>query len=164
MQGLIFLDLNTKKNFSTTENGLWGQVEWPQSGWAKSESTPLPTFVSLGIGLASKEGRSLGLGGSAVGPGVLTAVGKESSFKGAGVGIPGYGGVGALGLGWDDWEDFDGVIDPLATVQNVNTQAMDSHPLRPLFLVGSRNTHVYLWEVWNMSDLSSLGINVMHML
>jgi hypothetical protein len=146
VQGLIFLDLNTRKSFSTTENSLWGQVEWPQNGWAKSESTPLPTFVSPGVGLASKEGRSLGLGGSAVGLGVLTAAGTESSFKGAGVGIPGYGGVGALGIGLDDWEDFD-VVDPLATLENVSTQAMDSHPLRPLFLVGSRNTHVYLWEV-----------------
>lgn len=157
-KGLIYLDLSTGKSFSSTKNNLWGQAEWPENGWAKSESTPVPTFVSPGVGLGSKEGPGLGLGGATVGLGTLTTVGKESSFKGAGVGIPGYGGVGAFGIGWDDWEDFDGIVDPLATMENVNTQAMDSHPLRPLFLVGSRNTHVYLWEFGKSSATATYGI------
>eukprot|EP00250_Pteridium_aquilinum_P017322 c23571_g1_i1 orf=63-7415(+) len=157
-KGLLYFDINTGKNFSTTESNLWIQAEWPQNGWANSESTPIPTYVSPGVGLRSKEGPSLGLGGANVGLGMLTNVGKESSFKGAGVGIPGYGGMGALGLGWEEWEDFDGVIDPLATMENVNTQAMDSHPLRPLFLVGSRNTHVYLWEFGKSSATATYGI------
>jgi hypothetical protein len=54
--------------------------------------------------------------------------------------------MGAWG-GWEDWEDVDGCVDPLATVENVSTRALAAHPLRPLFLVGSNNTHIYLWEV-----------------
>lgn len=157
-KGLLYFDLNTGKSFSIMESNLWSLAEWPRNGWANSESTPIPTFVSPGVGLKSREGPSLGLGGATVGSGMLTNVGKESSFKGAGVGIPGYGGVGAWGLGWEGWEDFDGVIDPLATMENVNTQAMDSHPLRPLFLVGSRNTHVYLWEFGKSSATATYGI------
>ncbi|MCO5612687.1 hypothetical protein L7F22_066956 [Adiantum nelumboides] len=144
-KGLMFFDINTGKNFTYSESSLWSQAEWPRNGWENSESTPIPTFVSPGAGLRSKEGPSLGLGGATVGEG-LNNVAKESSFKGVGIGIAGYGGMGALGLGWEEWEDYEGVVDPLATMESVNTQAMDSHPLRPLFLVGSRNTHIYLWE------------------
>lgn len=60
--------------------------------------------------------------------------------------MPGYGGMGAWG-GWEDWEDVDSFVDPIATVDNVSTKALAAHPSQPLFLVGSNNTHVYLWEV-----------------
>ncbi|MCO5603438.1 hypothetical protein L7F22_057588 [Adiantum nelumboides] len=158
-KGLMYFDINTGKNFTYSESSLWSQSEWPRNGWANSESTPIPTFVSPGVGLRSKEGPSLGLGGATVGEG-LNNVAKESSFKGVGIGIPGYGGMGALGLGWEEWEDYEGVIDPLATMESVNTQAMDSHPLRPLFLVGSRNTHIYLWEMIEVpsSEMASSAI------
>ncbi|KAI5078412.1 hypothetical protein GOP47_0006083 [Adiantum capillus-veneris] len=157
-KGLLYFDINTGKSFSYSESNLWSRAEWPKNGWANSESTPVPTFVSPGVGLRSKEGPSVGLGGATVGVGLLNNVVKESSFKGVGVGIPGYGGMGALGLGWEEWEDYEGVVDPLATMENVNTQAMDSHPLRPLFLVGSRNTHVYLWEFGKSSATATYGI------
>ncbi|KAH7280307.1 hypothetical protein KP509_37G060800 [Ceratopteris richardii] len=157
-KGLLYFDINTGKGISHAEVNLWSQAEWPQDGWASSESTPMPTYVSPGVGIRGKEGPNLGLGGATVGAGMQNNMPKESSFKGAGVGIPGYGGMGALGLGWEEWEDFDGVIDPLATMENVNTQAITSHPLRPLFLVGSRNTHVYLWEFGKDSALATYGV------
>lgn len=157
-KGLIYVDLSTGDSFSNTEENLWSQAEWPNNGWAKSESTPVPTFVSPGVGLGSKEGPGLGLGGATVGLGTLPKSAKDFSLGGAGFGIPGYAGVGPLGMGWGDWEDFDGVVDPPATVENMNTKALDAHPLRPLFLVGSRNTHIYLWEFGKTSATATYGV------
>lgn len=62
-------------------------------------------------------------------------------------GVPGYAGIAASGLGWGEQEDFEEFKDPPATVENIRTRALSSHPSKPLFLVGSSNTHVYLWEV-----------------
>ena len=66
---------------------------------------------------------------------------------GAAFGIPGYAGIGASGLGWDTQGEFEEVVDPPPTVENISTRAFSSHPSRPIFLAGSSNTHIYLWEV-----------------
>ncbi|CAI5525634.1 unnamed protein product [Closterium sp. Naga37s-1] len=84
--------------------------------------------------------------GSAV---VRGTAARDSSYAGGvGMGIPGYGGIGAWGLGWEDLEDAEeGYVDPPATAESVAGRALAAHPLRPFFLVGSTNTHVYLWQV-----------------
>lgn len=45
------------------------------------------------------------------------------------------------------WDVEDHLIDPPATVKNTISRAFSCHPSRPFFLVGSANTHIYLWEV-----------------
>jgi hypothetical protein len=114
------------------------QAEWPRNSWAGPVATP-------GSGSRS-------FGPSAVAP---PKAGKEAS-KSGGVpfGMPGYGGMGAWG-GWEDWEDVDSFVDPIATVDNVSTKALAAHPSQPLFLVGSNNTHVYLWEVRSLPSSHS---------
>lgn len=143
-QGIIFLDLKSHTTYSHSNDNLWGEADWPKNGWAGSVSTPAPIVDVLSLGLESKVGARLGVVGSTARSPNITRSGKDFG-RGVGLGVPGYSGMGAWGWGWEEWED--GVVDPPATVENVHTKAMAAHPLRPLFLVGSDNTHVYLWEV-----------------
>lgn len=129
---------------------IWSEVDWPHDGWAGSESTPVPTCVSPGVGLGSKKGTHLGLGGATVGVGSLAKLGRGFTDGGA-FGVPGYAGAGSSGLGWETQEEFEEFVDPPATVENIRTRAFSSHPSKPLFLVGSSNTHIYLWEVWSFN-------------
>lgn len=134
----MYLDLHTRGPFTETSESMLEQGDWPRSSWAGAVSTP-------GSSLKSQRSSSLSLGGPAAG--APQKSGKEA-MKSGGVafGMPGYGGMGAWG-GWEDWEDNDSVVDPIATVDNVRTKALAAHPSQPIFLVGSNNTHVYLWEV-----------------
>ncbi|CAI5536656.1 unnamed protein product, partial [Closterium sp. Naga37s-1] len=95
--------------------------------------------------------------GSAVGRG---AAARDSSYAGGvGMGIPGYGGIGAWGLGWEDLEDAEeGYVDPPATAESVAGRALAAHPLRPFFLVGSTNTHVYLWQFGAPAATATYGV------
>lgn len=139
----MYLDLHTRGPFSVTSESMSEQGSWPRSSWAGAVATP---------GSSLKTQRSFSLGGSAAGATLKS--GKESvKTGGVSFGMPGYGGMGAWG-GWEDWEDVDSVVDPIATVDNVRTKALAAHPSQPIFLVGSNNTHVYLWEVC-MSQTSS---------
>ncbi|KAK6137078.1 hypothetical protein DH2020_029177 [Rehmannia glutinosa] len=122
---------------------IWGEADWPSNGWAGSDSIPVPTYVSPGVGLGSKKGAHLGLGGATIGAGEARP-GRDLS--GGPLGVPGYAGVGSSSLGWGVQESFDEFLDPPATLENVRTRAFTSHPSRPFFLVGSSNTHIYLWE------------------
>ncbi|RRT56787.1 hypothetical protein B296_00047641 [Ensete ventricosum] len=135
---------------------IWSVSDWPQDGWAGCESTPVPTYVSQGIGLGSKRGAHLGLGGATIGVGSLARPGKDLTGGGA-FGIPGYAGIGAVGLGWGE-EDFEEFRDPPATVENIHSRALSRHPSMPFLLVGSSNTHVYLWEVIIFSDNAKLSV------
>lgn len=156
-KGLIYLNMTTEDQDIESLEYLWPEAEWPRNGWAGTESTPVPTFVSPVVGLGSTEGSHLGLGGATVGLGTLPKSGKDLS-RGVSFGIPGYAGIGAMSLGWGEWEDFEGFVDPPATVENVSTRALASHPLRPLFLVGSSNTHVYLWEFGKVTATATYGV------
>jgi len=143
IQGIVFFHLEDGILFSGKSDILWAKADWPQNGWAGSESTPAPTCVSPGFGLGSKKGVHLGLGGATVGVG--SSAWPSNDLTGGGVlGILGYAGTGASGLGWEIQQDF---VDPPATLENITTRALSSHPMRPFFLVGSSNTHIYLWEV-----------------
>ena len=135
-------------SFTGQSDYIWSEADWPKNGWAGFESTPVPTCVSPGVGLGSKKGLHLGLGGATVGTGSLAKPGRYLTGGGA-FGIPGYAGIGASGLGWEIQQDFEEFVDQPATVENVCTRALSSHPSRPFFLVGSSNTHIYLWEVRN---------------
>ena len=88
----------------------------------------------------------LGLGGATIG--VDSSAWPSNDLTGGGVlGMLGYTGIGASGLGWEVQQDFEDFVDPPATLENISTRALSSHPMRPFFLVGSSNTHIYLWEV-----------------
>lgn len=146
IQGIVFFHLDDGAPSGNKSVHLWSEVDWPRNGWAGSESTPAPTCVSPGVGLGSKKGAHLGLGGATVGVGFSARPSRDLTGRGA-FGIPGYAGIGASRLGWEIQQDFEDLVDRPATVENINTRALSSHPLRPFFLVGSSNTHIYLWEV-----------------
>lgn len=134
----MYLDLHTRGPFTETSESMLEQRDWPRSSWAGAVSTP-------GSSLKSQRSSSLSSGGPAAGATLKS--GKEAvKTGGVAFGMPGYGGMGAWG-GWEDWDDVDSVVDPVATVENVRTKALAAHPSQPIFLVGSNNTHVYLWEV-----------------
>ncbi|XAR62950.1 hypothetical protein NMG60_11022705 [Bertholletia excelsa] len=156
-RGIIFFNWEDEQLLRDHSNYIWADADWPQNGWAGSESTPVPTFVTPGIGLGSKKGAHLGLGGATIGVGSLARPGKDLTGGGA-FGIPGYAGVGAAGLGWGIQEDFEEFFDPPATLENTHTRAFSSHPSRPLFLVGSSNTHVYLWEFGKENAIATYGV------
>lgn len=146
-QGITFHNLDSEKPFRETVEYIWSDNDWPNDGWAGSESTPVPNFVSQGIGLGNKKAAHIGLSGTKT----LARPGRDMTGGGA-FGISGYAGIGASGLGWGEPEDFE-IIDPPATTENISTRSLCSHPSRPLFLAGSLNTHIYLWEVKNHTFL-----------
>lgn len=139
-KGIHFFHWEEEVGLRDKSDYIWSEADWPHNGWAGSESTPVPTCVSPGVGLGMKKGAHLGLGGATVG-------------------IPGYGGsMGASGLGWEIQEDFEEFVDPPATVDKISTRAFSSHPSRPMFLVGSSNTHIYLWEFGKEKATATYGV------
>ncbi|KAL0379376.1 UNVERIFIED_CONTAM: DmX-like protein 1 [Sesamum angustifolium] len=144
-KGIIFFNWEDGVLHSDKYEYIWAEADWPHDGWAGSESIPVPTYVSPGVGLGIKKGAHLGLGGATIGGGALRTPGRDLTGGGA-FGIPGYAGTGSSRLAWGVQEGFDEFLDPPATVDNIRTRAFASHPSRPFFLVGSSNTHIYLWE------------------
>lgn len=136
---------------------LWAQADWPQNGWAGTESTAVPTCVSPGVGLGIDKGSQLGLGRTTNGVGSQAKFGRDLTGGGA-FGIPGYAGIGATGMGWEIHDEFDKFVDPPATLNNVNGSALAAHPSRPFFLVGSNNTHIYLWEFGEEKAVATYGV------
>ncbi|XP_047147753.1 uncharacterized protein LOC124820153 isoform X1 [Vigna umbellata] len=157
-KGIVFFHLEDETPHSGKLNGLlWATADWPQNGWAGSESTPTPTCVSPGVGLGSKKGAHLGLGGATVGVG--SSAWPNNDLTGAGVlGMLGYAEIGASRLGWEIQQDFEDFVDPPATLENISTRALSSHPMRPFFLVGSSNTHIYLWEFNRDKATATYGV------
>ncbi|KAJ8748468.1 hypothetical protein K2173_003364 [Erythroxylum novogranatense] len=155
-KGLIFFSWGDAASSGDQSDYVWSTNDWPPNGWAGTESTPVPTCVSPGVGLGIKKGSHLGLGGATIGVGYLTRPRKD--LTGGAFGIPGYTGIGASGLGWEVQEDFEETVDPPATVANISTRALSSHPLKPFFLVGSSNTHIYLWEFGKEKATATYGV------
>ncbi|KAI4355258.1 hypothetical protein L6164_004047 [Bauhinia variegata] len=156
-KGIIFFHLEEGIPCTSKSDHLWSEADWPQNGWAGSESTPAPTCVSPGVGLGSKKGAHLGLGGATVGVGSMARPSSDLTGGGA-FGIPGYAGIGASGFGWEIQQDFEDFVDPPATVENISTRALSTHPLRPFFLVGSSNTHIYLWQFNKDKATATYGV------
>ncbi|KAJ1283904.1 hypothetical protein BS78_03G163200 [Paspalum vaginatum] len=157
-KGLVFFNWSDKqhdKKFGDAEY-VWSGSDWPSDGWAGCESTPTPTFISSGVGLGRKKGSQLGSRGANIGLGSLAKPGRDLTGGGA-FGIPGYAGIGASGFGWGEPEEFEDFVDPPATIENIHSRALSRHPLLPLFLVGSSNTHVYLWEFGKDSAMATYG-------
>lgn len=148
IQGIIFFSKEDGVPSTSGCNYIWSEVDWPHDGWAGSESTPVPTCVSPGVGLGSRKGTHLGLGGATVGVGLLEKLGRDFADGGAS-GVPSFAGSSSSGLGWEIQDEFEEFVDPPATVENIRTRAFSSHPSKSLFLVGSSNTHIYLWEVYS---------------
>ncbi|MED6168939.1 hypothetical protein PIB30_016422 [Stylosanthes scabra] len=157
-KGLVFFHMEDGMPSSDKSSDLlWANADWPQDGWAGSESTPAPTCVSPGVGLGNNKGAHLGLGGATVGVG--SSVWPSRDFTGGGaLGVKGFAGMGVYGLGWGVQQDFEDVVDPPATMENVSTKALSSHPMRPFFLVGSSNTHIYLWEYNKNEAMATYGV------
>ncbi|XVE77297.1 hypothetical protein DITRI_Ditri13aG0051100 [Diplodiscus trichospermus] len=156
-KGIIFFNWEDGIPHIDRSDYIWSSADWPHNGWAGCESTPVPTCVSPGVGLGDKKGAHLGLGGATIGVGSFARPGRDLTGGGA-FGIPGYAGIGASGLGWEMQEDFEEFVDPPATVENISTRAFSSHPSRPFFLVGSINTHVYLWEYGKVKATATYGV------
>uniref|UniRef100_A0A9I9CN67 RAVE complex protein Rav1 C-terminal domain-containing protein n=1 Tax=Cucumis melo TaxID=3656 RepID=A0A9I9CN67_CUCME len=158
-KGIIFFSWEDGMASRDEEDYIWSNSEWPLNlnGWAGSESTPAPTCVFPGVGLGSNKGAHLGLGGATVGIGSPARPARDLTGGGA-FGISGYAGMGASGLGWETQEDFEEFVDPPATAEHTSTRAFSSHPSRPLFLVGSTNTHVYLWEFGKDRATATYGV------
>lgn len=156
-KGIVFFHLEDGIPFSSEADLLWTKADWPQNGWAGSESTPAPTCVSPGVGLGSKKGVHLGLGGATVGMGSSAWPSRDLTGGGA-LGALGYARIGASGLGWETQQDFEDFVDPPATLENTSTRAFSSHPMRPYFLVGSSNTHIYLWEFNKDKATATYGV------
>ncbi|PON42363.1 WD repeat containing protein [Parasponia andersonii] len=156
-KGILFFNWKDDVHFRDQSDYIWSEADWPLNGWAGSESTPAPTCVSPGIGLGNKKGAHLGLGGATVGVGSFARPGRDLTGGGA-FGIPGYAGIGASGLGWETLDEFEEFVDPPPGVENISTRAFSSHPSRPLFLVGSINTHIYLWEFGKEKATATYGV------
>lgn len=144
-KGIIFFNWEEGVPRVDRSEYIWSEVEWPRNGWAGTESTPIPTCVSPGVGLGSRKGTHLGLGGATVGANHLERPGKDL-LTGRAFGPTGYAATGLYSLGWGVEEDFEQYVDPPPTLESVKTSAFSAHPSKPIFLVGSSNTHIYLWE------------------
>jgi hypothetical protein len=147
LQGLVFFNWSDKQHNKSFSEYVWSGSDWPLDGWAGCQSTPTPTSISPGVDLGRKKGSQLGSVGATTGLSSLAKPGRDLTGGGA-FGIPGYAGIGASGFGWGEPEEFEDFIDPPATLENIHSRALSRHPSLPLFLVGSSNTHVYLWEVY----------------
>ncbi|OIW02299.1 hypothetical protein TanjilG_11193 [Lupinus angustifolius] len=156
-KGIVFFHLEDGIPYTGESDVLWAKADWPQNGWAGSESTPAPTCVSPGVGLGSKKGVHLGLGGATVGVN-SSAWPSRDLIAGGGFGILSYAGNGASGLRWEVQQDFEDFVDPPATLENISSKALSSHPMRPFFLVGSSNTHIYLWEFNKDKATATYGV------
>ncbi|KAG8051653.1 hypothetical protein GUJ93_ZPchr0001g33135 [Zizania palustris] len=153
-KGLVFFNWNDKPHSKNFAEYIWTGSDWPLDGWAGCESTPTSTSVSpSGI----RRGSHLGSGGTTVGLGSLAKPGKDLTGGGA-FGIPGYAGIGASGFGWGEPDEFEDFVDPPATLENIHSRALSCHPSLPLLLVGSSNTHVYLWEFGKDSAMATYGV------
>ncbi|KAF7844056.1 DmX-like protein 2 isoform A [Senna tora] len=156
-KGIIFFHLDDGIPSGDKAVHLWSEADWPLNGWAGTKSSPAPTCVSPGVGLGNNKGAHLGLGGATVGVGSSAWPSKDLTVDGA-FGIPRYANIGASRLGWEIQQDFEDPVDPPATVENISTRALSSHPLRPFFLVGSSNTHIYLWEFNKDKATATYGV------
>ncbi|EMS54875.1 DmX-like protein 1 [Triticum urartu] len=145
-----------RKDKKSAEYILSGS-EWPSDGWACPETTPAATLISPSVGPGRRRGSHLGSDGANIGVGSLVKPGRDLTGGGA-FGIPGYAGIGASGFGWGEPDEFEDFVDPPATLENIHSRALSRHPSLPLLLVGSSNTHVYLWEFGKDSARATYGV------
>lgn len=141
-KGIIFFNLEEELPYKEGMEHLWSEADWPWHGWADSEST-----------LQSK----WGFGGATTKMGSLAMPGRDLT-GGVAFGIPGYAGIGASGLGWETQDKFEEFVEQSADLETVRTRALSSHPSMPYFLVGSSNTHIYLWKFGEEKAIATYGV------
>ncbi|BAS72657.1 Os01g0551900, partial [Oryza sativa Japonica Group] len=156
-KGLVFFNWNDKQDNKNLAEYIWAGSDWPLDGWAGCESTPTSTSFSPSVGLGRRKGSHLSSGGPTISLGSLAKPGRDLTGGGA-FGIPGYAGIGASGFGWGEPDEFEDFVDPPATLENIHSRALSRHPSLPLLLVGSSNTHVYLWEFGKDSAMATYGV------
>ncbi|XP_015699102.1 uncharacterized protein LOC102707069 [Oryza brachyantha] len=156
-KGLVFFNWNDKQHNKKLTEYMWAGSDWPLDGCAGCESTPTSTSVSPSVGLGRRKGSHLSSGGPTIGLGSLAKPARDLTGGGA-FGIPGYAGIGASGFGWGEPDEFEDFVDPPATLENIHSRALSCHPSLPLLLVGSSNTHVYLWEFGKDSAMATYGV------
>ncbi|XP_052140399.1 uncharacterized protein LOC127760221 isoform X2 [Oryza glaberrima] len=156
-KGLVFFNWNDQQHNKNLAEYIWAGSDWPLDGWAGCESTPTSTSFSPSVGLGRRKGSHLSSGGPTISLGSLAKPGRDLTGGGA-FGIPGYAGIGASGFGWGEPEEFEDFVDPPATLENIHSRALSRHPSLPLLLVGSSNTHVYLWEFGKESAMATYGV------
>ncbi|XP_056160339.1 uncharacterized protein LOC115686969 isoform X2 [Syzygium oleosum] len=145
-KGIIFVNLDQELPYKEGLEHVWSEADWPQHGWADSESI-----------LWSKTRSHLGFGGATTGMGSLAMPGRDLTGAVA-FGIPGYAGIGASGLGWETQDKFEEFVEQSAYLETVRTRALSSHPSMPYFLVGSSNTHIYLWKFGEEKAIATYGV------
>ncbi|KAG9154666.1 hypothetical protein Leryth_026330 [Lithospermum erythrorhizon] len=156
-KGLLFFKFEAGMPSRCEPEYIWSKADWPYDGWAGSDFTPIPTCVSPGVGLGSNKGKHFGLGGATVGAASQVRLGSDIVGGGAS-GIRGHAGMSLPNLGWGTEEEFDEFMDPPASADNVRTRSLTAHPSRPLLLVGSSNTHIYLWEFGKDKATATYGV------
>ncbi|CAM8911029.1 unnamed protein product [Rhodiola kirilowii] len=131
-KGILFFQWNDGSHVVDQREYLWSEADWPHHGWAKSISDSSDTSID--------------------GKNVIDAAGSGSSpakferDKGQNKGH------------YLSWDVEDLLIDSPATVNNTISRAFSSHPSRPFFLVGSANTHIYLWEFGKDRATATYGV------
>uniref|UniRef100_A0ACD5VM29 Uncharacterized protein n=1 Tax=Avena sativa TaxID=4498 RepID=A0ACD5VM29_AVESA len=159
-KGLVFFNWSDKQHDKKPAEYIWSGSDWPSDGWACSESTrtptPAATLISPSVRLG-RRGSHLDSDGATIGVGSLAKPGRDLTGGGA-FGIPGYAGIGASGFGWGEPDEFEDFVDPPATLENIHSRALSRHPSLPFLLVGSSNTHVYLWEFGKDSARATYGV------
>ncbi|KAL6495596.1 hypothetical protein OROGR_030159 [Orobanche gracilis] len=147
-KGIIFFNWEDGVLCRDKSEYIWGGADWPHNGWACSDSMPVPTYVSPGVGPGTNKGAYLGFGRATIGAGSLARPGRDFNS----------GAFGVSSLDWGIQESFDKFLHPPATADNMRTRAFASHPSRPFFLVGSSNTLVYLWEFGKDTSTATYGV------
>ncbi|XP_048563439.1 uncharacterized protein LOC125543966 isoform X2 [Triticum urartu] len=156
-KGLVFFNWYGNQQDKKSAEYILSGSEWPSDGWACPETTPAATLISPSVGPGRRRGSHLGSDGANIGVGSLVKPGRDLTGGGA-FGIPGYAGIGASGFGWGEPDEFEDFVDPPATLENIHSRALSRHPSLPLLLVGSSNTHVYLWEFGKDSARATYGV------
>ncbi|RAL54218.1 hypothetical protein DM860_004689 [Cuscuta australis] len=153
--GIIFFNWEDRLSYVDKSDYLWAKADWPCSDWAGDEATSTTSHVSPELGMRKKTPLQE-LGGATIGVGSLTIPKKEFTSS-VTFGVPGYAGI-TSGIGWGFQEDFDECVNLPVTAENIRTRAFSTHPSRPLFLVGSSNTHTYLWEFGKDRATAAYGV------
>ncbi|KAI3441725.1 uncharacterized protein J3R85_001750 [Psidium guajava] len=145
-KGIIFFNLEQELPYKEGMEHVWSEADWPKHGWADSEST-----------LRTKTGSHMGFGAATTRMGSLAMPGRDLT-GGLAFGVPGYAGIGASGLGFETRGIFEEFVEQSANLETVRTRALSSHPSMPYFLVGSSNTHIYLWKFGEEKAIATYGV------
>ncbi|KAI4369823.1 hypothetical protein MLD38_018227 [Melastoma candidum] len=154
-KGIIFCNMGDGFPCDQRNSKMW-EAEWPPHTWADSDMTSVSSSISPSKGNGNIRGVHLQVGGSTSMVSLRSADGSDRTGGGA-VGSPIAAETGTSISGWHVQEDEE-FVEESATVDNVRSRALSSHPSLPYFLVGSSNTHIYLWEFNKQKAVVTYGV------